>query len=138
MARNGYTITIPDVTDTYFTFEYSNVDKFVTVNEQQSSNMFKGLSGAIHGGEANLDGANLIWNFPDATDVSVKHLTGHLVAPNATVQINCREDGSIVTGGNLRAMSLPGTPLPAARLTSIPTTGSNPPSPWMYPWKSSG
>lgn len=100
MARNGYTITIPDVTDTYFTFEYSNVDKFVTVNEQQSSNMFKGLSGAIHGGEANLDGANLIWNFPDATDVSVKHLTGHLVAPNATVQINCREDGSIVTGGN--------------------------------------
>lgn len=100
MARNGYTITIPDVTDTYFTFEYSNVDKFVTVNEQQSSNMFKGLSGAIHGGEANLDGANLIWNFPDATDVSVKQLTGHLVAPNATVQINCREDGSIVTGGN--------------------------------------
>lgn len=100
MARNGYTITIPDVTDTYFTFEYSNVDKFVTVNEQQSSNMFKGLSGAIHGGEANLDGANLIWNFPDATDISVKQLTGHLVAPNATVQINCREDGSIVTGGN--------------------------------------
>lgn len=100
MARNGYTITIPDVTDTYFTFEYSNVDKFVTVNEQQSSNLFKGLSGAIHGGEANLDGANLIWNFPDATDISVKQLTGHLVAPNATVQINCRGDGSIVTGGN--------------------------------------
>lgn len=91
MARNGYTITIPDVTDTYFTFGYSYADKSVTVNEQQSSNMFKGLSGAIHGGEANLDGANLIWNFPDATDVSVKHLTGHLVAPNATATL---------TGGN--------------------------------------
>lgn len=100
MARNGYTITIPDVTDTYFTFEYSNVDKFVTVNEQQSSNLFKGLSGAIHGGEANLDGANLIWNFPDATDVEVNYLSGHVVAPNATAKICCCGDGSIVTGGN--------------------------------------
>lgn len=103
MARNGYTITIPDVTDTYLTFEYPNVNKvnkFVTVNEQQSSNMFKGLSGAIHGGEANLDGTNLIWNFPDATDVEVNYLSGHVVAPNATAKINCRGDGSIVTGGN--------------------------------------
>lgn len=91
MARNGYTITIPDVTDTYFTFGYSYADKSVTVNEQESSNKFKGLSGAIRGGQANLDGANLIWNFPDATDVSVKHLTGHLVAPNATATL---------TGGN--------------------------------------
>lgn len=100
MARNGYTITIPDVTDTHLTFEYSNVDKFVTVNEQHSSNMFKGLSGAIHGGEANLDGTNLIWNFPDATDVEVNYLSGHVVAPNATVKINCRGDGSIVNEGN--------------------------------------
>ena len=100
MARNGYTITIPDVTDTHLTFEYSNVDKFVTVNEQHSSNMFKGLSGAIHGGEANLDGTNLIWNFPDATDVEVNYLSGHVVAPNATAKINCRGDGSIVNEGN--------------------------------------
>ena len=90
MARNGYTITIPDVTDTYLTFECSNVDKSVTVNEQQSSNMFKGLSGAINGGQANLDGTNLIWNFPDATDVEVNYLSGHVVAPNATAKINYR------------------------------------------------
>lgn len=62
--------------------------------------MFKGLSGAIHGGEANLDGTNLIWNFPDATDVEVNYLSGHVVAPNATAKINCRGDGSIVNEGN--------------------------------------
>ena len=100
MARDGYTITIPGVTDAKIEFGYTYSDKRVTINEQDASNKFKNLSGAIHGGEANLDGANLIWNFPDATDLEINFLTGHLVAPNATVKINCRGDGSIVTGGN--------------------------------------
>ena len=100
LARNGYTITIPGVKEVAFKFDHSYSDKRICINEQSMDNSFKKLSGAIHGGEANFDGTNLIWNFPDATDVEVNYLSGHVVAPNATAKINCRGDGSINTGGN--------------------------------------
>lgn len=100
LARNGYTITIPGVKEVAFKFDHSYSDKRICINEQSMDNSFKKLSGAIHGGEANFDGTNLIWNFPDATDVEVNYLSGHVVAPNATAKICCREDGSISTGGN--------------------------------------
>lgn len=100
LARNGYTITIPGVKEVMLRFDYSYSDKRICINGQSIENSFKKLSGAIHGGEANLDGTNLIWNFPDATDVEVNHLSGHVVAPNATAKICCCGDGSISTGGN--------------------------------------
>ncbi|WP_462282353.1 collagen-binding domain-containing protein [Ruminococcus champanellensis] len=100
LARNGYTITIPGVKEVMLRFDYSYSDKRICINGQSIENSFKKLSGAIHGGEANLDGTNLIWNFPDATDVEVNHLSGHVVAPNATAKICCSGDGSIRTGGN--------------------------------------
>lgn len=91
LARNGYTITIPGVKEVMLKFDYSHSDKQICINEQSIENSFKKLSGAIEEGQANLDGTNLIWNFPDATDISIKYLTGHLVAPNATATL---------TGGN--------------------------------------
>ena len=100
LARNGYTITIPGVKEVMLKFDYSHSDKRICINEQSIENSFKKLSGAIHEGEANLDGTNLIWNFPDATDVEVNYLSGHVVAPNATAKICCCGDGSIRTGGN--------------------------------------
>lgn len=100
MARDGYTITIPGVKEVVLKFDYSNSDKWISINEQSMDNSFKKLSGAIKAGQANLDGTNLIWNFPDATDVEVNYLSGHVVAPNATAKICCRGDGSISTGGN--------------------------------------
>lgn len=100
LARNGYTITIPGVKEVMLKFDYSHSDKRICINEQSIDNSFQKLSGAIHGGEANLDGTNLIWNFPDATDVEVNYLSGHVVAPNATAKICCCGDGSIRTGGN--------------------------------------
>lgn len=100
LARNGYTITIPGVKEVMLKFDYSHSDKRICINEQSIENSFKKLSGAIHEGEANLDGTNLIWNFPDATDVEVNYLSGHVVAPNATAKICCCGDGSISTGGN--------------------------------------
>lgn len=100
LARNGYTITIPGVKEVMLKFDYSHSDKRICINEQSIENSFKKLSGAIHEGEANLDGTNLIWNFPDATDVEVNYLSGHVVAPNATAKICCHGDGSISTGGN--------------------------------------
>ena len=100
LARNGYTITIPGVKEVMLKFDYSHSDKRICINEQSIDNSFKKLSGAIHEGEANLDGTNLIWNSPDATDVEVNYLSGHVVAPNATAKICCHGDGSISTGGN--------------------------------------
>ena len=100
LARNGYTISIPGVKEVMLKFDYSHSDKRICINEQSIDNSFQKLSGAIHGGEANLDGTNLIWNFPDATDLEINYLSGHVVAPNATAKICCCGDGSIRTGGN--------------------------------------
>lgn len=101
LARDGYTITIPGVKEVVLKFDYSNSDKWISINEKKVADTFKELlSGAIQAGQANLDGTNLIWNFPDATDVEVNYLSGHVVAPNATAKICCRGDGSISTGGN--------------------------------------
>lgn len=92
MARDGYTITIPGVTKDTITFNQNSNEHSVNINMGQASTKFKeSLSGAIEKGQANLDGTNLIWNFPDATDLTIKCLSGHVVAPNAMVSLT---DGS--------------------------------------------
>jgi type VI secretion system secreted protein VgrG len=64
----------------------------VSLNKGQLSQSLIGLSGGSNGGQINLDGMKLIWNFPDATgNVTAEGLAGHLVAPQANV---------ILTGGN--------------------------------------
>lgn len=88
MARDGYTITIPGVTKDTITFNQNSNEHSVNINMGQASTKFKeSLSGAINAGQANLDGTNLIWNFPDATDLTIRCLSGHVVAPNAMVSL---------------------------------------------------
>ena len=57
---------------------------------------FKGINGDSNGGQVNLMGMNLVWNFPDATgELYVSPTTGHIVAPNAKVVILGGEGGVI-------------------------------------------
>ncbi len=44
--------------------------------------------GSVQGGQLNVDGMKLIWNIPNATEVTTEYLPGHVVAPNANVKIN--------------------------------------------------
>lgn len=44
--------------------------------------------GSVQGGQLNVDGMKLIWNIPNATEVTTECLPGHVVAPNANVKIN--------------------------------------------------
>lgn len=70
----------------------------IKINGVMLSNKLKELTGGEQGGQFNLGGMNLIWNLPDATGtVSVNCLSGHLVAPNATVKLG--EQGGNYEGG---------------------------------------
>ncbi len=52
---------------------------------------------ASTGGQYYLEGMNLIWNFPNATQVTMVNLNGHLVAPNAEVQLlGGRHEGGVI------------------------------------------
>lgn len=44
--------------------------------------------GSVQVGQLNVDGMKLIWNIPNATEVTTEYLPGHVVAPNANVKIN--------------------------------------------------
>ncbi|MCQ2482983.1 MAG: choice-of-anchor A family protein, partial [Clostridia bacterium] len=122
LGRGGYTISIDGVNDVPISlaFDYAyadpnNLDPGMAImclngnfdsnsnisNDYNSatklSNYFKnnlsGINKADEGGnQVNLGGMNLMINFPDAKEVYVKMLNGHLVAPNAAVTID---------GGNL-------------------------------------
>ncbi len=58
------------------------------------------LDNAIRGVECNLSGMKLVWNFPDATAVDWNAMGGHLVAPNAGVDVTSgRFEGGIIAKG---------------------------------------
>lgn len=44
--------------------------------------------GSVQGGQLNVDGMKLIWNIPNAAEVTTEYLPGHVVASNANVKIN--------------------------------------------------
>jgi choice-of-anchor A domain-containing protein len=79
----------------------------ISINGQGIYNQLMGMSGkdGEYGEQLNFEGMNLMWNFPDATGtIVVSGLSGHLVAPGATVYFNPGnyEGGLIVknlTGG---------------------------------------
>ncbi len=98
LIGNAYTISIIGVTDISMTFGYIGYStsnetgtKGILFSDGQSfnnNNSLKNMSGAIKGGQMNMDGMKLIWNFPSATSISTDYTAGHVVAPNATVTIS--------------------------------------------------
>ena len=88
------------------------------------------LDGGENGGQLNLNGMKLIWNFPDATgDVNVTSLNGHLVAPQANVSVfGGRFEGGVIaksvntnSEGHYYTFYKPGT-TPETGITSGGTT----------------
>lgn len=53
----------------------------------QNTYSLKKMAGAIQAGQMNMDGMKLIFNIPNATVVSTHTMAGHVVAPNATVDV---------------------------------------------------
>ncbi|MBP0967345.1 MAG: hypothetical protein J5722_06910, partial [Oscillospiraceae bacterium] len=89
------TITIADVKDVKFAFGGGGEDtKTIQFNGIVSETTMKDTlctppdETKFRGGQLNLEaGMNLIWNLPDAENVDTAFLEGHLIAPNANVNV---------------------------------------------------
>lgn len=111
-------VTRVDVNSSYFSKDASDIskdimrcgltlsfigvgDNTVTLNGEYGSPMFyynnNSFRNAVHGQEQyNLDGTNILFNFPDATEeVIANAMAGHIVAPLANVTYNGGEGGAI-------------------------------------------
>lgn len=95
LAKGSYSVSITDVDDKdiKITFGYSNPGsdkKRICINGQELSNnnSFKNIISCENGGQMNLKGMTLIWNFPDAqSNIELEWLAGHIAAPNAHVKL---------------------------------------------------
>ena len=95
LAKGSYSVSITDVDDRdiKITFGYSNPGSYkkrICINGQELSNnnSFKNIISCENGGQMNLRGMTLIWNFPDAqSNIELEWLAGHIAAPNAHVKL---------------------------------------------------
>ncbi len=60
----------------------------IGLNGDKIENKLKDLEGSEEGGQVNLYGMNLVWNLPEAEHVETIGLSGHIVAPKATVTMS--------------------------------------------------
>ena len=98
IATGEYTVSFVGVNATDIVLDfgggfYSQTAKKVEIDINGQSfannNSFKNLSGGISSSQVNLEGMNLVYNFPDATgNITTNYLAGHLVATKATVNAN--------------------------------------------------
>lgn len=95
LAKGSYSVSITGVDDKdlKITFGYNNPGsdkKRICINGQELSNnnSFKNIISCENGGQMNLRGMTLIWNFPDAqSNIELEWLAGHIAAPNAHVKL---------------------------------------------------
>ena len=119
----------------------------VKVNGTNVSNIFKNMLSSFDGGQVNLGGFNLVWNFPDATKVTTYAMGGHVVAPLAEVTVHSNYEGGVIAASisgdaeghfypmsvNLQEEFVPEenvtptvTEIPAATDTPVPTATNTP------------
>jgi len=112
IATRGYTITIPDMDEVnlYFTSKedvinnpYTENDVRVTFADRNGggdTTFFQQIdsNGYSTTKESNVDvGMNFIWNIPNAKDVKTHYLSGHIVAPEAHVEVwDGNAEGNII------------------------------------------
>ncbi|SFX21553.1 collagen-binding domain-containing protein, partial [Ruminococcus sp. XPD3002] len=104
IATRGYSITIPDMDEVNFYFGMipsephegrelpdPETQVSITFNDGGKDSTFfhdidrNGYSATL---ESNIDvGMNLVWNIPDAQNVSTAFLSGHIVAPKAHAEL---------------------------------------------------
>ena len=76
-----------------------NFNEHIFINGIAADNQLKEemSSSRTQDNQINLDGMNLVWNVPDATELTIANLTGHLVAPKAAVNaISGNYEGGII------------------------------------------
>ena len=100
-AKGGYTLSVVGVNGEAgidFTSWGSNGTR-INLNGQGLDGKLKDLEGGINGGQYNVTGTPLLYNFPDATKLDINYLAGGLCAPNATVSIQGGNyEGNVIAG----------------------------------------
>ena len=88
-ATGGYTISVTGGDRATISFGYTSwgSGKHVLLNDQGLDNAFKTLAGSHQGGQYNISGTNLMFNFPNATNIDLNMLAGSIVAPKANVYV---------------------------------------------------
>ena len=88
-ATGGYTISVTGGDRATISFGYTSwgSGKHVLLNDQGLDNAFKTLAGSHQGGQYNISGTNLMFNFPNATNIDLNMLAGSIVAPTANVYV---------------------------------------------------
>lgn len=86
IVNHQYTISITGIGSTAFSLDFSKIK--LEGDSNAFNNRLKDLNGSMQGGQVNFEGMKLVWNLPDATGaVGVTGLSGHLVAPQASLTV---------------------------------------------------
>lgn len=92
-----YYVCCVSITNATAQLDFSGSIKVEGAGENDGSlgQKLKNMTDSENGGQINMGGMNLVWNFPNAESITVTELQGHLVAPKADVVLGT---GSIEGG----------------------------------------
>ena len=93
---NAYTISISGDGD--YALDTSKIEIGGTaLNNNYFLNLAKNRPGGVQGGQYYNGSFGLIWNFPDAQNVTASYLTGHIIAPSGNVSlIGGNHEGQVI------------------------------------------
>lgn len=93
---NAYTISISGDSD--YALDTSKIEIGGTpLNNNYFFNLAKNRPGGSQGGQYYSGGFGLVWNFPDAKNITASFLTGHIVAPSGNVSlIGGNHEGQVI------------------------------------------
>lgn len=101
---NAYTISVSGDSD--YILDTSKIEICGTpLNNNYFFNLVNNRPGGLQGGQYYSGGFGLVWNFPDAKNITANFLTGHIVAPSGNVSlIGGNHEGQVIAR-NVKASS---------------------------------
>lgn len=101
---NAYTISVSGDND--YILDTSKIEICGTpLNNNYFFNLVNNRPGGLQGGQYYSGGFGLVWNFPDAKNITANFLTGHIVAPSGNVSlIGGNHEGQVIAR-NVKASS---------------------------------
>lgn len=93
---NAYTISVSGDGD--YALDTSKIEIGGTaLNNNYFLNLAKNRPGGVQGGQYYNGGFGLVWNFPDAKNITANFLTGHIIAPSGNVLlIGGNHEGQVI------------------------------------------
>lgn len=93
---NAYTISVSGDGD--YALDTSKIEIGGTaLNNNFFLNLAKNRPGGVQGGQYYNGGFGLVWNFPDAKNITANFLTGHIIAPSGNVSlIGGNHEGQVI------------------------------------------